>query len=52
MTAGIENLALENLRAIRATAQAHGERLTLIDLQRWAAVRPVNPESKHDDRRD
>jgi proline dehydrogenase len=33
MTAEIENLVLEQLRAIRATQAEHGERLAHIDLQ-------------------
>ena len=33
MTADIESLVLEHLRAIRATQADHGERLTQIELQ-------------------
>jgi archaellum component FlaC len=33
MTAEIENLVLEHLRAIRATLADHGDRLTQIELQ-------------------
>ena len=35
MTADIENLVLEHLRAIRATLGEHGERLSHIEVQLW-----------------